>query len=181
MMRLRALAMAVAASFIACHVSLVTTSCSSIDCPVKNTVAVYYAMMKHDADGVLVADTLQDTLWVWTKRSNGSDTLILNSLVGQSAFSLPISHQHPEDMLVFAISDTAHVITLDTLWLAKDDTPHFESVDCAVRFFHQLTGIRSTNHGIDSVVIRIPSVTYADDITNINIFLKDRTTLSTQP
>lgn len=153
--------------------SLLTVSCSSIDCPVKNTVAVYYEVTQLNADGDLVPDTLTDTLWVWSQRSDGRDTL-LNSLVGQSSFSLPISYQHPEDVLIFAISDTAHYVTLDTVWLKKDDIPHFESVDCAAHYFHQLTGVRCTSHGLDSVAIRNASVTYADDVTNISIFLKDR-------
>ena len=51
-------------------------ACSSIDCPVKNTVAVYYDVKQYDDEGELIADTLKDTLWVWTQRSDGKDTLM---------------------------------------------------------------------------------------------------------
>lgn len=160
-------------SFIICHLSFCVSACSSIDCPSKNTVAVYYSVKKYNAEGELIPDTLKDTLWVWSQRIDGTDTL-LNRLVDKTSFALPISYQHPEDMLVFAIRDKAQMITIDTVWLKKDDIPHFESVDCSAHFFHQLTGIRFTNNGIDSVVINNPSVTYADDVTNIHIFIKDR-------
>lgn len=155
------------------HLSLITSSCSSFDCPVKNTVAVYYDVKHVDELGEQVTDTLKDTLWVWTQRSDGRDTL-LNSFIDKTRFQLPISYQHPEDMLVFAIKDTSLVITIDTVWLKKDDIPHFESVDCAAHFFHELTGVRCTNNGIDSLVLATTSVTYDDGVTNLRIFFKDR-------
>lgn len=148
-------------------------ACSSIDCPVKNTVAVYYDVKQYDEEGELVTDTLKDTLWVWSRRVDGQDTL-LNRLVGNTRFSLPISYQQPEDTLIFAIRDTSLVFTLDTVWLKKDDIPHFESVDCAAHFFHELTGVRCTHNGIDSLVLHTTSVTYDDGVTNLRIFFKDR-------
>ena len=154
-------------------ISLIISSCSSIDCPVKNTVAVYYGIKHYDDKGELVADTLKDTLWVWTRRSDDNDTL-LNRLVDKASFSLPVSYQHPEDMLIFAIRDTSLTWTLDTVWLKKEDTPHFESVDCSAHYFHTITGVRCTHDGIDSIVINNPSVTYDDRIINLHVFLKER-------
>ena len=148
-------------------------ACSSIDCPVKNTVAVYYDVSQYNEEGELTADTLKDTLWVWTQRSDGKDTL-LNRFNDKTRFSLPISYQHPEDMLVFAIRDTSLVYTLDTVWLKKEDIPHFESVDCAAHNFHELTSVRCTHNGIDSLVLHTTSVTYDDAVTNLRIFFKDR-------
>ena len=110
---------------------------------------------------------------MWTRRVDGQDTL-LNRLVGNTRFSLPISYQQPEDTLIFAIRDTSLVFTLDTVWLKKDDIPHFESVDCAAHFFHELTGVRCTHNGIDSLVLHTTSVTYDDGVTNFRIFFKDR-------
>ena len=140
----------------------------------QNTVAVYYGISTYDNIGNVVPYTLNDTLWVWTKRSDGIDTLLQNRLIGKSSFSLPISHQHPEDVFIFVIRDTALVWTIDTVWIKKDDIPHFESVDCSAHFFHQLTATRSTHEGIDTVVISNPSVTYDPNVTNLNIFFKER-------
>ena len=159
------------ASLITYHLSLIT-SCSSIDCPVQNTVAVYYAVGYDDELGDRVTETFGDTLWVWTQRSDGTDTLLLNRGTGLQTFQLPVSYQHPEDVLVFAISDTAYVLTVDTVWIKKDDIPHFESVDCAAHFFHRLTDVRSTHNRIDTIAINNPSVTYDQTVTNLLIHFK---------
>jgi len=142
-----------------------STSCSSIDCPVQNTVSVQY--MTCDADGN--ETTFADTLWVWSQRSNGTDTLLLNRFTGKTTFSLPISYSHPEDILIFYVADTTGVKTLDTLWLKKDDIPHFESVDCSAHFFHTLTATRHTRNGIDSVSIENPSVDYDQSKIHLHI------------
>ncbi len=148
-------------------------ACSSIDCPVENTVAVRYGV--YGTDGIdEVADTLKDTLWIWTPRANGTDTLLLNRGVGLTAFALPVSYQRPVDTLIFYIADTSHVWTVDTVFLSKTDTPHFESVDCNAHFFHHLTAVRSTHRGIDTVVINQPSVTYDQSQTHLHIHFKDR-------
>ena len=57
---------------------LFLVACSTIDCPVQNKVAVNYAV-KTIVGGVEVNDTLKDTLYVWSTRSDGDDTLIFNS------------------------------------------------------------------------------------------------------
>lgn len=144
-------------------------SCSSIDCPVQNTVELKCGVRQYDAEGLLVADTLNDTLYVWTQRSDGKDTLLLNRGVGRTSFALPLSYSHPEDMFVFYITDTNHKWTVDTLWLKKDDFPHFESVDCSAHFFHRLTAVRSTHSRIDTVTIDNPSVTYDPTVVNLCI------------
>ena len=74
---------------------IVLAACTSIDCPVQNTVYTIYDLKK--ADGT--TDTLtKDTLWVWTERADGSDTiisrrddgsLVLNYFHGSTATTLP--------------------------------------------------------------------------------------------
>ena len=150
-------------------VGLGLMACSSIDCPVQNTVSVQYAV--YDGQGEA---TMDDTLWVFSKRSDGTDTLLLNRGVGISSFSLPVSYAHPEDVLIFFIADTAGVYTLDTLWMKKDDIPHFESVDCSAHFFHRITAVRSTHDGIDSVTIVNPLVDYDTFKTHLRIYFKSR-------
>ena len=152
---------------------LFITACSTIDCPVQNTVAVYYGICAYD-NGEEVTDTLTDTLYVWSQRSDGKDTLLLNRGVNISSFSLPASYSHPEDILVFYVVDTTHVWTLDTVWLKKDDIPHFESVDCSAHFFHELTAVRSSHRGIDTIIINNPSVTYDPTVVNLHIHFKNR-------
>ena len=159
-------------SLIICHLSFCVSACSSIDCPVQTTVAVNYQVFQYDQLGNEVADTLADTLYIWTRRSDGNDTLLFNRGVSTTSFSLPISYQHPEDMLFFLVADTANVWTVDTVWLKKEDIPHFESVDCSAHFFHQLTAVRSSHNIIDTIVISNPSVTYDQDVTHLKIHFK---------
>ena len=105
--------MLIGLSFLLCHLSFSISSCSSIDCPVQNTVNTKYKLVK--ADGT--TDTLNtDTLWIWSPRANGKasrdyqldddDTLLINSLCGPSAtsFSIPISYTLPEDVVKDKIS-----------------------------------------------------------------------------
>lgn len=148
--------------------SVIVCACSSIDCPVQTTVQANYGVV--DADGN--STTLKDTLYVWTKRANNSDTLILNRAIALSSFSLPVSYQRPEDTLIFRTVNTELEETIDTLWLKKEDIPHFESVDCNTHFFHQLTNVRSTHQAIDTVTINNPKVNYDTSKTHLNIRFK---------
>ena len=171
-----------AAAFLIFHFSFLI-SCSSIDCPVQNTVATYYGLIK--ADGT--PDTLLvDTLWIWSPRVNvdgaGRDHMfdkndtLLNCLFGSTAssFALPISYTLPEDTLCMLLADTLGNEYVDTLFLKKENHQHFESVDCQPAYFHTLTGARCTHHAIDSVVINQSQVTYDDTQTHLLIYFKAR-------
>ena len=147
--------------------AVVIISCSSIDCPVNNVVATRYRFYNTVGDSL----TLLDTLSVTSTRKDGTDTLILNQLSEKSSFSLPISYSHPEDVLVFEFRNK-EVIGKDTVWVKKDDIPHFESVDCNASFFHTLTAVRCTNHLLDSIVIKNTSVTYDNTIIHFYVYPK---------
>lgn len=154
-------------------IAVLTAACSSINCPVQNTVYTQYTLLK--ADGT--ADTLKvDTLWVWTQRADGTDTLLLNRLSGSSAtgFDLPISYQHPEDVIVTLLADTLGNYYLDTIRIKKDDYPHFESVDCQAAFFHQITAVSTTHHIIDSIAVNNPSVTYDTEKEHFHLYFAPR-------
>ena len=119
-------------------------ACSSVDCPVDSTVATLYQVRNSDGTEL----TLSDTVTVSMTRADGTDTLF-NKGIGISSFSLPISYSHPEDVLVFCFdnnnNDSLHVV--DTVWIKKDDYPHFESVDCNTTYFHTITDVRFTQIG----------------------------------
>ena len=127
---------------------------------------------------------ITDSLSVISTRRDGKDILlnfttrvddqkiILNKLVGESAFSLPISYSHPEDILYFCFKNSEKTV-IDTVCIKKDDIPHFESVDCAAAFFHELTDVKLTHHAIDSLVLINTSVTY--DTKTIHFYLYPKT------
>ena len=170
-----------ATAFLISHFAFLI-SCTSIDCPVNNTVRGYYALMK--ADGK--PDTLtKDTMWVWTKRADGKDTVIsrhiqgsleLNCFYGSSAstFSLPVSYTQPEDVLCVLVRTAEGINYKDTIRIKKEDFPHFESVDCQAAYFHTITAVSSTHQIIDSIVINNPHVNYDQNTTHFKLYLKAR-------
>lgn len=152
-------------SLITYHLSLIT-SCSSIECPVQNVVTLQCEVV--DATGNVMSLST-DTLWVFTRRNDGKDTLLLNRF-SASSFSLPVSYSNPEDTMLLLVNSKDKVLTLDTLFLKKDDIPHFESVDCPAHFFHRITGVRTTHYRLDSVTIANPNVNYDQSYTHLRLY-----------
>ena len=150
-----------------CLSLLVMFSCSSIDCPVQNVVSVQYEIRDKAGEALSITDSLS----VISERKDGQ-YVSLNRLIGKSAFSLPISYSHPEDVLFFCFKDSVKTL-VDTVWIKKDDIPHFESVDCSAAFFHELTNVRHTHNAIDSLVIVNTSVTY--DVNTVHFYLYPKT------
>lgn len=152
--------------------AILFAGCFSIDCPVKNLVLSNYALMKKGG----IPDTLNtDTLWIWTKRIDGTDTLLVNGLCGTTTnFMMQISYTQPEDEFYSLLKDTAGVMLLDTFRIKKENIPHFESVDCKVSYFHDLTGTATTHHAIDSITIHHKRVDYEVTNTHLYIYLKPR-------
>lgn len=143
------------------------TACTQIDCPVNNLVTTQYVVCDANHQEL----KLTDTLTITTQQRDGSDTTLLNRAIGISSFSLPISYSHPEDVLVIRLANDS-VVTTDTLWITKTDIPHFESVDCSAAFFHEITQLRCTTRGIDSIVINNPSVNYDNTTVHFVLFPK---------
>lgn len=141
--------------------------CSSIDCPVENTVETVYYL--YDSDGQRVM--LTDSLSVLSTRKDGTDTLILNKVTEMSSFRLPMGYITAEDTLVFHLKN---LNLEDTAWIRKENYPHFESVDCSASFFHTITAVRTTHHFIDTLVVKNPSVTYDTSQAHFHLhFLSD--------
>ena len=153
-------------------------ACTSIDCPVKNTVYTVYGLKK--ADGT--TDTLNtDTLWVWSQRVDGTDTVItthrednieLNCYYGPKAttFQLPISYTQPEDVFFLVLGDITKTRYVDTIRIKKENYPHFESVDCSAAYFHKITAVSTTHNVIDSIVIHHADVNYDNEQEHFYIY-----------
>lgn len=145
-------------------------ACTSIDCPVKNRVYTSYALYQPDGS----PDTLGvDTLWVVTRRADGVDSVLVNRLCGSSAtgFELPISYMQPEDTFLIILADTAGHYYPDSIFVKKEDYPHFESVDCQASYFHHITSVRCMGNIIDSIVIINPEVNYDETAEHFRIYL----------
>jgi hypothetical protein len=145
------------------------TACSTIDCPVENTVSVQYEI--RDKAGKELAIT--DSLSIVSTRQDG-DYVVLNRLSDKSSFSISISYAYPEDVLYFCFKNLDNdSIVVDTVCIEKDDFPHFESVDCNASFFHEITNVQYTRHYIDSLVLLNKSVTYDQTTVHFRLVPKD--------
>lgn len=166
-------------------------SCSSIDCPMNNTVYTRYGLYKSDG----TVDTLKDTLTVVTKQRIGDqDPVALNRSVNTTSMDIPISYQGDEDVFYFLRSfpyryettvineegievDTILNLTLyvtDTVTVVKTNRKHFESIDCTPSFFHTISNVKYTRNGIDSIVINNPEVNYDASKEHFRVYFKSR-------
>lgn len=133
-------------------VALLITACTTLDCPMNNTVSVRFALRG-------LVDTLADTLTIMAVRPDKDDSTLFNRGVETTHFLLPMSYSQDEDELRFEMIDTiTKTVTTDIVKIQKTNQPHFESVDCNPAFFHTITGVTHTKNAIDSVVINNPNV-----------------------
>lgn len=73
---------------------LAMMGCTSLDCPLNNTVYTKYKLMGDNK-------TLKDTLTISTKKIEGTDSVLINKDVNVDSFSLPMSYSLDEDVLFF--------------------------------------------------------------------------------
>ena len=133
-------------------VALLITACTTLDCPMNNTVSVRFALRGP-------VDTLADTLTIMAVRPDKDDSTLFNRGVETTHFLLPMSYSQDEDERRFEMIDTiTKTVTTDIVKIQKTNQPHFESVDCNPAFFHTITGVTHTKNAIDSVVINNPNV-----------------------
>jgi len=148
-------------------------ACASLDCPVNNVVATRYGLQKPDG----TPDTMGvDTLWAWTTRPDGTEVSLVNRLCGTKAtyFSISPSYTLPEDMVCLLVQNDAGTFWKDTIWVTKEDYPHFEGVDCKASYFHTITGVKSTHRLIDTVIINKKTVDYDTSTAHFLLRLKAR-------
>ena len=143
--------------------ALIMVGCSTLDCPLNNTV---YTKYKLDGN---VKQLTGDTLTISTKTNKGVDSIILNRAENVDSFILPMSYSNPEDILYFEVRDTLKRVFRDTITVSKENHTHFESVDCSPSFFHTITGVKTTHNLIDSVVINKKDVNF--DATKAHFLL----------
>lgn len=152
-------------------VGLGLSACSSIDCPLNNRT---YASFKLAGD----VTKLVDTLTVSTPRNIDNpeeDTVLINRLVDTDSLSLPMSYQRTEDIYIFTfVQKDTELKTIDTLWVSKENEPHFESVDCNPVMFHTIKDVRFTQRAIDDIKVNYNKVTYNDAKAHFLIYLKNR-------
>lgn len=131
-------------------------SCSTSGCPLNNTVYSTYGFYAF-IDGKEEAVQIQDTM---TVKACGTDSILINRLTGQSKMELPISYNAPTDTLCLEFTNANGQLRTDTIWLDKENYPHYESPECPSSMFHVVTQIRFTRNLIDSVLVVNPNINY---------------------
>lgn len=129
-------------------------SCDTIDCTLNNTVAMTCNFFQ-DGKAVQLNDTLTIT-------AAGTDSVLVNRKLGASSLTLPLSFFNPVDTLLLNVRNANYAVT-DTLWIEKTSYNHFESPDCPVNMFHNITAVRSTHLFIDTVTISRKEVDFYQD------------------
>ena len=148
---------------------LAAAACETTDCPLNNVVRCNYGFYAVTDEGE-AAVTLPDTL---TITAAGTDSVLLNRGVNARETDLPVSYTAAEDNLVFHLTDTAGRTRRDTIWMKKENLPHYEAPDCPASMFHLVTGVRCTHRFIDSVVIANPNINY-DPSEHFKIYFRSR-------
>jgi len=148
---------------------LMLGACSSINCPLNNTVYSTYMFYKASGD----RDTVAEYMTIWTARSDGSDSVLINLDAEVDSFVLPMSYVHETDLLYFAFTDSVGT-RIDTVEIRKKDWPHFESPDCSATFFHEILGVEHSRNAIDSIVINNKNVNFDATKANFRIYYRAR-------
>lgn len=146
-------------------IMMLLVACSSIDCPLNNTVYCIYSLRGD-------VETLTDTLTISTPRSLKEDTILINKQVNTKDLQIPMSYVQDADILYFTLTDTLSITRCDTVIITKTNEPHFESVDCSPSFFHTITDVRHTHNTIDSITISKSKVDYDTTVDNLFIYFK---------
>ena len=101
----------------------------------------------------------------------GPDSIIANRVTNQSGVNLPVSFYEDTDVIEFALTDTLSRVGRDTLWIHKRNTHHWDDPSCPVHMWHQVLGVRSTHHLIDTVLVTNPQINY-DGLENFQIYFR---------
>lgn len=148
-------------------------SCTNLDCPLDNVVALTCGLYDADSHGSL---TLADTLTV--SAGGIKDTVLLNSAQGISSFEVQMRQASLCDTLLLCFTDSLSNSATDTLFVGHSNTVHFESVDCPATVFHRVEDVGWTSHDssaghitIDSVAIVRQVVNY-ENVEHLRIYLR---------
>ena len=157
--------------FLLVTILLLACDCSEIECPLDNLV--YLKCGIYDVDGNVM--TFNDTL---TVKACSTNVTLLNRLSGIKSFSVPLAFETGIDTLLLSFTDESKRAGVDSLFVSHESSAHFESVDCPMVFFHNISEIQSSEdkkttfpYVVDRVEITAPAVNYDSD-ENVRVYLR---------
>ena len=157
--------------WLAVFLCITAVSCTNMECPLGNMVQVKCGIYGSDGKELTFTDTM-------TVRAAGTDQLLLNRAFSIKSFSVPLAYEAGVDTLLICLSDSKDRVAVDTLFVSHESSPHFESVDCPIVFFHNIREVSSANDVksdfpiiIDHVELSRSLVNYDSD-ENIKLYLR---------
>lgn len=156
-------------------------ACSSIECSIEGRVMCHYAIQDKNGTSATLALPLSVS---FVRLEAGTDTTYINQQANVSTFDLPMSHIQDTDEMIVSLAVTKTELIDDTLetevteyltdhvWITKTNTPLFESVDCAPRYNHTITSVRSTHNFIDTLIVN--NETVKKNVSEPNILIRIR-------
>ena len=81
--------------------------------------------------------------------------------------TFPLSYTHETDTFIFCYNFEGQVM-YDSLYISHTNTPTLVSIDCGTAMFHHITSASSTQHLIDTLILKSSEVNY-DERENIQV------------
>ncbi len=174
------------------------TSCSSNNCPLENFVGCNLYFYDSEGipitytGEITVKTLLSGVKTIYTYRKLGEqtvvkdwrdealteqgytetvsevrrDTILVNKASSRNNVEIPLAYFQKSDTIIFSYSE---ISSSDTILIAHDSYPHVDLPECGAYRFHTLTGVASTEVGIDHIEIANPTVNYEGN-ENIRIY-----------
>lgn len=170
--------------------AIILAGCSSIDCSINSRVMCHYSIQDKDGNPVAFGDQLSVIL---NRNITDGDTVFINQMSNVSTIAIPMSHIADTDAVTLMLSKKIEwtedsigkdsegndsIIKVkreriesvsDKVWITKSNTALFESIDCAPRYNHNITGVRSTHNFIDTLLVNKDFVSKDASVPNIII------------
>ena len=145
-------------------------ACSSIDCKLNGTVLCHYVIQTADGEDATLVYPVSVTL---NRKITKGDTVYINQQANTSYLDLPMSYDGDVDDITITLSIDSSMVISDQIHISKTNEPYLESVDCAARYNHTITGVTHTSNFIQDIIINNPKVTNDGNVTNIIIRVAD--------
>lgn len=140
------------------------TGCDEADCTLNNIVECKMAFYNREGK----AAAMKDTLSIYAE---SVEMPLLNRGIKVSSVGIPLSYFKDKDTLQLVATGNGYLYE-DWVEIEKENIEHFESLDCPVKMFHVLKGVKMLTHEfIDSIRIVEPRVEYYNG-ENIKIYVR---------
>lgn len=141
--------------------SIIHACTEEADCSLATRGWLQCNLYTLNESGMAVNDTL-DSLTITTY---ATDSIILNNQKDVHSLTLPLRYTVDSTVLVFRYSRT----TTDTIVIYHTNTSYFLSMDCGYQMRQTVSGIRASQHRLDSIYISYNEVG-TDGRENIKLF-----------